>query len=393
MGYSIELAATRRQRRTFVDVPRLVMASMPAFVPPLTADELGRIDPRRNPFFEHAESTFWILRDGKRAVGRISATVDQLALDYAKDQTGVFGHFLAPDAPGAALLLDAAAEFLRAHGLAAMRGPIELSTNHTCGLQVSGFDLPPRIQMNQHPPGQEDLLLAYGLEPCKDLLAFECNRFAADQERLARGRRIATRRAKVQIRNLDLRNFANEVDRLHTVYQRSWAKNFAFAPMSHAEFAHAAKDFRRIACAELCQIAERDGEPVGFILGLPDVNVGIRACNGRLWPFGFVKLLRAVRKTDRFRVVTLGIVPELRGKGVDSLLILEHIERGTGSGYHDCEMSWVLADNVGMVKPLVAMGARESARYRLYEAALRAPTIRRESPLHRSQTQPGSHAG
>ncbi|HMQ21777.1 MAG TPA: GNAT family N-acetyltransferase, partial [Planctomycetota bacterium] len=144
----------------------------------------------------------------------------------------------------------------------------------------------------------------------------------------------------------------------------------AFAPMTRDEFFHVAKGFRAIYVDGLCQIAELEGETVGFILGLPDINVGIRACNGRLLPFGFLRFLRAMKKTKRFRVMTLGILPEYRGRGLDAFLITNHIEMSVPTGYSDAELSWVLEDNIAMIKPLREMNAAETIRLRLYEQAL-----------------------
>ena len=368
--YRIQRVEGRRALKRFVELPRAYRDRMTGFVPPLLGDAIKRLTPGKNPFFEHAESAYWLLLDGERACGRISATKDDLALDWCKDGRGVFGHFLAPDEAGAALLVEAASAWLRERGLSHMRGPIELSTNYTCGLQISGFDLMPMIEINQHPPGFEALLLAQGLEPVQDLLAYRLHRSLVDRSRLARGRALAERRSGSTIRNLDGRRFWQDVELLHDLYVRCWATNFGFAPMSHAEFREAAKGFKPLFEPRLCQIAELDGEPVGFIFGLPDVNVGIQACNGRLFPFGWLKMLRAIRRTDRYRVITLGVVPEVRGRAIDMHLVLDHIERNDHTGLDDAELSWVLEDNVGMVKPLINIGAKEAMRHRIFELEL-----------------------
>lgn len=370
MPYRLERVSGRRRLREFVDLPRSLLAHLPTFVPPLTFDLLNRIDARKNPFFAHADCAFWILRDGPRAVGRISATVHRLSLEHHGDKTGFFGHVLLPNADGAGLLLRAATSFLAEHGLDRMRGPIELSTNYTCGLQVSGFDLCPRIDINQHPPGYEALLLAHGLEGTMDLIAYRMNRFDVDVTRLERARRVTEKRTMATIRNIDKRHFWRDVEGLCDVYNAAWSTNWGYSPFSSEEFRHAAKDFKRIVDPRLCQIAEVDGRYVGFILAVPDINAGTIACNGRLFPFGFLRFLRGIKKTDGFRVITLGVVPDMRRTGLDARLILEHIARSRDSGHNDAELSWVLEDNVPMVKPLLSLGAFEAMRHRLYERTL-----------------------
>ncbi len=371
MSYRLEVAVSRRQLRDFVEVPRAFAARMSCFVPPLLSEQLKLLDKKRHPFYHHAEARFFLLRDAKgRAMGRISACVDHESTAFHGDRTGVFGHLMAGDAEATEILLDAARGFLREHGMDRMRGPIELSTNYTCGLQVDGFDIQPRIDIPQHPRELQDFVAANGLEKGKDLLCFEVRRDNVDMARLERGNRLAARRSRATIRNLDRRRWDEELERLHGLYVQCWEKNYAFAPMTRDEFFHVAKGFRAIYVDGLCQIAELEGETVGFILGLPDINVGIRACNGRLLPFGFLRFLRAMKKTKRFRVMTLGILPEYRGRGLDAFLITNHIEMSVPTGYSDAELSWVLEDNIAMIKPLREMNAAETIRLRLYEQAL-----------------------
>ena len=371
MTYRLEELNCRSQRRDFVELPRRYREQIQHFVPPLLGEGLALLDQKRHPFYRHATAKFWLLRDAAgQACGRISACKDNESMAFSGDKQGVFGHFLAPDAEGAAQLLEAARSFLREQGLERMRGPIELSTNYTCGLQIGGFEYQPRIDIPQHPPGQQALIEEQGLTKGKDLLCFQIHRDEADRSRLERGLRLAERRSKAHCRNLDLKRWAAELEALHSLYLRSWSKNYAFTPMTRAEFFHAAKQFKKVYVDGLCQIAEIDGEPIGFILSLPDVNVGIRACNGRLFPLGWIKLLRAIKRTDRFRVMTLGIVPEQRGKGLDSLLITAHFVHTKATRFRDAELSWVLEDNVSMIKPLLAMGGSETIRLRIYEQAL-----------------------
>lgn len=367
----IEELRTRRERRDFIEVPRHYRSRIREFVPPLLSEQMSHLDVAKNPFFAHADFRMWVLRDGTgTAVGRISACVDRESLAYHGDATGVFGHILGESEEDVALLLDQARSFLRERGMRRMRGPIDLSTNYTCGLQVSGFDLQPRVDIPQHPEGLGAMVEAAGPKKSMDLLCFHIHRRDLQMERLKRGKRVAEKRSGTTCRRLDLRRWTEELATLHSVYVRCWETNYAFAPMTRDEFFNIAKNFRKVFVDGLCQIAEDDGEAVGFILGLPDVNVGIRACNGRLFPFGWLRLLRAVKKTDRFRVITLGVVPEYRGRGLDSQLIMEHIIDSGPTGYADAELSWVLEDNVGMVKPARTIGAYEGMRLRLYEEEL-----------------------
>ncbi|PIE24469.1 MAG: hypothetical protein CSA62_04105 [Planctomycetota bacterium] len=370
MSLQILPVTTKRQRRRFVDLPRHFPGFDPAvFVPPLRFDQLRRLDTRRHPFYRHAEAGFWLaLRQGQ-PVGRISATIDKLSLQRYEDGVAYFGHTLAEDQECMDALLGTAKSFLQARGCTRMRGPIELSTNYSCGLQVSGFDRQPMLDMNQHPPGQEALLLRAGCEAVQDLLAFRIAEEELQLARLERLAKITARRAPATLRKLDLSRFEEECRALHRIYERSWEDNYGFVPMTWDEFAHAAKDFRKIVDPETCILAEREGEVVGFALGLPDINQAIKACHGQLLPFGWIRFLRVAKRIHQIRVVTLGVLPEHRGRGLDARLILELTQRGLEVGYNAAELSWVLEQNLPMVKPMLEIGAKEATRYRLFEAS------------------------
>ncbi len=361
-----------RGRKLFVDVPGMLLRDFKAFVPPLRSDALGRIDPSKNPFFLHAETRFWVcMREGE-PVGRISATVDQLSLDFHEDKTGYFGHYLAQDEEAGHQLLGVASEFLRAKGMTRVRGPVDLSTNYTCGLQVSHFDHPPMIDMNQHPEGQEAHLLSFGLAKARDLLAIRLDVATGSTARLDRVAKISAKRLPCEIREMRLDRMEEELKILHDLYVRAWEKNFAFVPMSKEEFFHAAKDFKKVLKPGFALIAERDGEALGFIVTLPDINPALIKNKGRLFPFGFLPLLKEIKRPVGCRIFTLGLVPEARNKGLDARLISvvsDHI-RAVGT-ITTVEVSWILEDNQALLGAVESIGLKhEPIRYRLYEMGL-----------------------
>ncbi|MEZ5988079.1 MAG: hypothetical protein R3F30_02935 [Planctomycetota bacterium] len=362
-----------RARKAFVDVPRRLLAHLPAYVPPLTGDQCRRLDPRRNlHVLDHAELAMWIAERDGRPVGRVSAAVDRELLQVEEVPTGVFGHWLAADDEAATVLAEAAEGFLRERGMARMRGPIELSTNHTCGLQVSHFDVVPMIDMNQHPEGQEALLLARGLTKAKDLFAIRLDAHKGNLDDLDRIAAISERRYPCAVRELDLRHFASELGTLFTLYRQAWQANWGFVPLTEAEFRHMAKDFGRLLKPGMAWVAEREGTPLGFVAAVPDLNPAIRRCDGRLWPLGFLKVLKELRRPRNVRVLTLGLVPEARNKGLDARLVNAI---GWGIRRYPCvietEVSWILEDNRGMLGPIERIGFLHAPIvYRIYEKDL-----------------------
>ncbi|MGH7163824.1 MAG: hypothetical protein ACREID_10105, partial [Planctomycetota bacterium] len=140
-------------------------------------------------------------------------------------------------------------------------------------------------------------------------------------------------------------------------------------PIGREEFAFKAKDLRAVVDVDLVRIAERDGKAIGFFLGLPDLNVAIRASRGRLFPFGWWRLMGAKRRGGRVRAVTLGVVPGHRVRGAEALLLSDSFA-AIGKRYAWCEASWVLADNAAMVNTLALYNLRPYKRWRVFESDL-----------------------
>jgi GNAT superfamily N-acetyltransferase len=359
-----------RHPRRFLDLQRVFYRGDRDFVPPLPAGEAWQIDPRKNPFFEHAEAEFLALHRNGRPVARISATRDRLHDEFHGDRVGFFGHFEAADEAAAHAALAAAESWLRAHGATAMRGPVDLSTNYRCGLLVEGEPGPPVMVMPYNPKAYASWLESYGLEKAKDLLALKSTKASIDLRRIGRVVEHVRRKQPATLRPLDLRHFAAECEVLWDLYHRIWERNWGFVPMSRDEFLAQARDLKKLAHPALLHVAESSGKPIGFVVALPDVNAGIRACDGRLLPFGWLRLLRAIKRVRTLRVITLGVVPEHRRTGVELLMMHAVIEKGLAAGFDTCEASWILEDNRDMLGPLETLGHAPYRRYRIYEKAL-----------------------
>jgi GNAT superfamily N-acetyltransferase len=365
---TIRPEAGRRDRRRFLDVPYRLNRGQPAWVPPLRISDAAVMDRRKNPFFRHAEvQHFLAWRDG-RVVGRVAAIENRRHNEVHGDRLGFFGWFdVEEDAEAASGLVAAARAWVQARGLDGMRGPVCYSTNDVCGVLVEGFDLPPAILMPWNRPYYDGLLRGAGLEPVKDLVAYEITTSELDLDRLKRVTDRALSRGGYALRELDLSRWAAEVDLLLDLYNRTWERNWGFVPMTEEEFRHVAKDLRQLVDPRVFLFLEREGLPVGFVGLLPDLNVALKGLNGRLLPFNLFRILRRMKRVGRARIIMLGLLPEARSKGLDAALITKVIERGVPAGYLTGEAGWILEDNQRMRASIEAMGSRVSKRYRLYE--------------------------
>lgn len=357
--------------RAFIKLPWTIYRNDPYWVPPLRSDLKKRLDKSRYPFFDHAEAEFLIARRKGRVVGRIVAIKNDAHNDFHKEQVGFFGFFESiEDSDVAAALFSHAAQWLRERKLEVMRGPVNYSTNDDCGLLVDGFDSSPMILMSYNPPYYSDLVDGFGFKKAKDLLAYEITDEVQVPERLERTVQWIKKRKKITIRPLVKKQIHQEIQHFKEIYNAAWKQNWGFVPMTDREIDYMARELIQIIDPDLLLFAEVEGEPVAFILALPDFYVALKHINGRLFPFGVLKLLWHKRKIDTARVITFGIKEAYREQGIDALMYYEVYNIGVAKGYRRGEMSWVLEDNTLMNRALENMGATLYKRYRLYDYPL-----------------------
>jgi GNAT superfamily N-acetyltransferase len=357
----------------FVTFPWKVYAGDPHWVPPLIHDTKKLLC--THPFHEHAETDYFIAcRDGK-PVGRIAAIENRLHNEVHGERVAFFGFFEVLDDDEAAHALLAQAEtWAAARGLTALRGPANFSSNEEWGLLVDGFDSSPAVMMTYNPARYVRHLEASGYHGAKDLVAYFLDN-PQPPERVMRVAAALAERKGVVVRPLDMRRFMDEVATIRVVYNRAWEKNWGFVPMTEAEIDHMAKELRPVVKPDLVLIAEKGDEPIGFAMALPDLNAAVKHANGRLLPFGLLKILWHARKIDMLRVLTLGLVPEYRNTGIDQLMYLRLFEGGRKLKIVRGEFSWILADNKAMRQALDKLGGRVYKTYRIYERELRATAV------------------
>lgn len=374
MTFQIQRVETRRDVRRFVDFPwRLYDARRhPQWVPPLRMAVHDALDRKRNPFYRDADrELFLAVRDGK-IVGRIAAIENRTHNHFHGDHVGFWGFFECVDEQVVADALFTAAEgWLASRGLDTMRGPMNPSTNYECGLLVQGFENRPMFMTAWNPPYYDTLCRRSGLVKAKDLLGFwfdgETTGYALPPF-VARQAERAIADGRLTFRDMDPSRFDDEVAALWTVYNDAWERNWGFVPMAEAEFLHMAKDMKSLLDPRFAFVAELAGQPVGFMLALPDYNaVLVRNRSGRLLPLGVPLLLWGKRRIRNMRVMALGVRHSARSRSILALFTHEIMRRGRLHGKNGAEASWLLEDNQLIVKPMRAMGARERMRWRVYE--------------------------
>ncbi len=357
--------------KEFVRFPATLYQGDPNFVCPLESERLEFFDKNKNPFFSGAKTKLFLAKRGDETVGRISTCVYYAHNELHHEKVGFFGFFDSIDDEEVAhALLKVALITLKKEGMTVMRGPASFSLNHECGLLVDGFDSPPVVMMTYNHPYAIKLVEDFGLEKVMDLYAFMITDEKPFPERVLRLTEKIAKRSAVSVRKIDMKRFDEEVQTINKIYNAAWEDNWGFVPMTSEEFVFMAKNLKQVVDPDLALIAEIDGKPVAFSLTLPDVNQALIHLDGKLLPFGIFKLLwhtKIKNKIVGVRTVTMGVVPEYRKRGIDTLLYVKTYLDGTAKGYKWSELSWALETNTLLHSLVEGIGAERYKTYRLYE--------------------------
>jgi GNAT superfamily N-acetyltransferase len=367
--------ASRAERDAFIKFPWRIYANDPAWVPPLLVERKEFLNREKHPFYEHGDAALFLARSGGEIVGRIMASDDPNYNSLHQSNVGCFGLFESiSDSQIAAALFRAAENWLRGKGRDEIMGPIDYSTNYVCGLLIDGFEHPPTLLTSHNPPYYAALIESCGFTKIKDFYAWW---FPDATVGAARLRRLAHKFAKrnlVSIRPGNTKNMREESRRLRKIYNQAWEKNWGFVPFSASEIEYMTKELKPIVVPDWTLIAEVDGEPVGFILGVPDINVALQKIDGRLTrlglPIGLIKLLYHKSRIKKARLIALGVIEEYRRAGVAEMLVLRVMEEGMIKRGFSFELSMTLEDNHMINRFLEAIGAQKYKTYRIYRRDL-----------------------
>lgn len=363
---------TKKELHDYIMLPFSLYRQDSFYSPELIKDQFIHFSPS-NPFFKHSEVKLFLALKGKKAVGRVSAIINYRHLDFHKDEAGFFGFFESINDEAVSFkLLDAVANFLKKRNLKIIRGPMNFSTNEYCGFLLHGFDSPPMIMTPFNPPYYNDLMESYGMRKAKDLYAFIYNMKDELPEKVQKIASIAEK-SGITTRALDKKNFISDMLAFRDVYNSAWANNWGFIPLSEEELFYSAKKLKHVIVPELTILAFNENQPIGFLGAIPDYNIVLRHMRGRLNPLTITKALYYATKIDSLRLLLLGVKREFRNKGVDALMFREAAKNRIKKNfekYKKIEFSWILEDNIPVIRLAQIFEAELYKRYRIYEKTL-----------------------
>lgn len=371
---SVTIVTTKDEKKKFIEFPYTHYSEDEYWVPPLLMEQKKLLDEKKNPFYQNAEIALFLSEYNGQPAGRIAAIIDHRYNEFHKTKTGFFGFFECIDRQSHAdLLFKVAEDWLKERGMEELLGPSNPSMMDEIGVLVEGFDKYPCIMMPYSKQYYDSILKKTGLEKAMDLFTYHVTQDSVDRDRANRAVEIVRKRLPgIKIRPLNLKKIQDEVKIIRRIFNAAWKNNWGFIPLSEAEFESLAKDLKTIVDPNFAHVAEIDGEPVAFSVGLPDYNQIFKDMNGKLLPFGIFKILLRRKKIDKIRTALMGVLPEYQGKGIDVLLHREAIENGLKTGVYSSEVGWILENNVQMIRVAEKIGGSPEKTYRIYKKSLKA---------------------
>ncbi|MFH5831529.1 GNAT family N-acetyltransferase [Halalkalibaculum sp. DA3122] len=365
----VSIVTTNEERQQFLEFPYQHYADDEHWIPPLKMEQKKLIDTDKNPFYNNADIALFLAEQNGEVCGRIAAIEDRRYNDYHNTKTGFFGFFeCINDQSLVELLFKVAVDWLKEKNLTTLMGPTCPSMMDEIGILVDGFEYDPSIMMPYHKPYYDELLQSVGFEKEMDLYAFRVDQDGVALDRMNRAAEIMKKRyPSLSVRSVDLKNIKEEVEIVREIFNKAWSENWGFIPLTREELIALADDLKLILDPDFAHIAEVEGQPVAFSIGLPDLNQALKHLDGTLFPFGIFKLLWHKRNINQIRTALMGVLPEYQGKGFDALFHRLAILNGREKGIYSSELSWVLETNTNMVRVAERLGAEREKTYRMYK--------------------------
>lgn len=369
--FSIDLDRGEDVRR-FLRLPFRLYASTPQWVPPLEMDARLMLNPRKHPFYQHSAAAFFIVEVNGRDVGRLAVLDNRAYNEYNHSRTAFFTLFeCEPDAAAAQALFDAGCAWARQRGLDELIGPKGLSVLDGMGMLVRGFEHRPALGIPYNLDYYPTLVEAVGFSANGETVSGRIDRRLALPEKVRLAARAVQERKGLRVQRFrtraDLRAF---LPCLHELYNGALEGTSGTYPLSAAETKTMAEQILWFADPRLIKIIFKGNDLAGFLFAYPDISAAVQRTGGRVWPFGWIDLLREFKRTKWLNINGAGILPQYRGIGATALLFSELYDSFIQGGYEVADLVQIGVENERMQNELRALNVDFYKTHRMYRKEL-----------------------
>jgi len=373
MALEIREVTSRREYSLFIHLPEKIHRDHVNWVPPIYLDERAFFNPRKNKSFAYCDTILALAFRDTEPVGRIMGIINHRYNQRAGEQDARFCFMETWNDPEVFhALLQFVEDWARKKGLRNMVGPLGFSDKDPQGFMIEGFNEPLVIATNGNLSYMPDLVVKEGYSKKVDLVVYKVQ---VPREIPAFYRAIYER--ALNKNNLEVLEFTSRRQvkpYIHPVLHllnETFSDIYAFAPFEEYEMDDFANRYLLLLDPRFIKII-RDGAGniLSFIIGMPDISKGIKACKGRILPFGIFKIISARRKSKQLDLLLGGIKAEYRGQGLDVIMGVAMLEEASRRGMEFIDSHLELETNFRMRREMERMGGKVYKRYRIFQKEL-----------------------
>ena len=363
---------TRKELRDFIYLPEKVHRGEPDWLPPIYMDEWELYDKKKNKSFGYADGLLLVAYRDKRPVGRIMGLINRRYNEIFNENHGRFCFMECYNDPEVFhILITRIEEWARQNGMSKVVGPLGFSDKDPQGFQIEGFQYPQFITSPNNSPYMVTLLENEGYTKKVDLV----NYLGA----LPKEFPVVYERVLERIKNsgeYNIIEFQNKkkmkpyIIPILELMNETFAEIYGFVPLTDKEKSDFAARYLPILDPKFIKAVEKNGQIIGFAIGMPDVSQGIKACRGRLLPFGIFKVLRESKRSTRLLMMLGGVKKEFRGKGIDVLMGVKIIQNAINSKIKSIDSHLVLENNLKMRGEYERIGCEVVKKFRIFQKDL-----------------------
>jgi hypothetical protein len=363
----------KKQVDDFLRLPFGIYRDIPSWVPPLQIDERLRLSPKRFPFYEHSRAAFFLAYKGARPIGRLAVLDNRRYNEFQKKRTAFFYLFECEENEEAATaLFGCAFAWARSRGLDRIMGPRGFTPLDGFGLLVKGFEHRPAFGLPYNPAYYVDLIEAQGFLPEEEIVSGYLSagiQFPVRIHRLAE--QIARRRGLHILRCTTRRDLRKLIPHFKELYNQSLGGTEGMIPLTGQEIDTLANQLLWLADPKLVKLVMKDDRAVGFLLAYPDISAALQKTRGQLFPFGWLTLFLALRRTDWININGAGLLPEYRGSGGMAILYSEMFKSvSENPRYKHAEVVQIGIENKNMQREMENFGIDFYKMHRTYQRGL-----------------------
>jgi hypothetical protein len=373
MAITIKEVSTRRQLRTFIQLPAKIHAGHENWVPPIYLDDRSYFNAKKNKLFRHCDTILALAYRDNRPVGRIMGIINHRYNAASGDNDARFCFMETWNDPE---VFHALISFIdnwgRGHHCTNLVGPLGFNDKDPQGFMVEGFDKPVVLSTNCNFRYMPALLEGEGFEKKVDCVVYTVPVPAEIPElyrkvygRLMSGERfrIVDFKSRRQIRPL--------VRPILTLLNETFRDIYAFDPFEEWEMDDFANRYLPLLDPRFIKVVtDTEGKVQAFLIAMPDISQGLRACRGRLIPFGIFQVIRARKRSKQLNLLLGGIKDEFRGQGLDVLMGVKLLEEAQRAGMVHMDSHLELETNYLVRKEMERMGGVVYKRFRIFTKGL-----------------------